>query len=140
LVWTIPNCYYITKYTHSIIIGKVGVTDVEIIYYNTFELRFSKPLNATHKEQKSASIEATMKELWTEALKFSNTFPMEKPFNYNSLKLTCWHKARQVSHPNTSSIITIILCTKIIMNIKRGFPSCCCCFSEFLVELYIPSP
>jgi len=24
-----------------------------------------------------------------EASKFSNTFPMERPFNYNALKLTC---------------------------------------------------
>jgi len=37
---------------------------------------------------------------------------------------------------NTSSIITIILCTKIIVNIKHGFPSCCCWFFNFLVELY----
>jgi len=71
-------------------------------------------------------------QLWKnyEALKFCNTFPMEKLFNYNPLKLTCWHKARQVLHPNASSIITIILCTKIIVNIKRGFPSCGCCFSS----------
>jgi len=40
-----------------------------------------------------------------EALKFSNTFPMEKLFNYNALKLMCWYKARQVLHPNASSII-----------------------------------
>jgi len=86
------------------------------------------PLNATHNEQKSTSIGANKKDIWK--------FPIEKPFNYNSLKLTCWHKARQVSCPNASSIIIIILCTKIIMNIKHGFPSRCCCFFELLA---IPS-
>jgi len=67
---------------------------------------------------------------------FFNTFPMEKPFNYKPLKFTCWHKAGQVSCPNASSIITMILCTKIIVNIKHGFPSRCCCLFKFLVELY----
>jgi len=89
------------------------------------------PSNAIHNEIESTSIRATMKELWS-----FDTFPMRSHLTTILLKLTCWHKAWQVSHPNASSIITIILCTKIIVNIKYGFSSCCCCFFEFLEELY----
>jgi len=71
--------------------------------------------------------------LWEnyEALNFSNTFPTEKPFNYNPLKLMSWHKARQVLCLNVPLIITIILCMRTIVNIKHGFPSCC---FKFLVH------
>jgi len=44
-----------------------------------------KPLKC-HTQWKSASIGATMREIWS----FDNSFPMEKPFNYSPLKLTSW--------------------------------------------------
>ena len=106
--------------------------------FTTFAVRFPKWIRYNfcykHRWRKILSFREALQMLY--ASNFSNTFSMEKLFNYNPLKLTCWHKVRQVLHPNVSSIITIILCTNIIVNIKHGFSSCCCVLFKFLVELY----
>jgi len=136
-----PNWHVFWKTRFTIIVRLCWDFGNEIIItsvMNTTEENFlycREALKMPHTMNKEALLS---EQLWKKykALKFCNTFPMEKPFNYNPLKLTCWHKARQVSCPNASSVITIILCTKIIVNIKHGFPSHCCCFVELLVELY----
>jgi len=104
---------------------------------NTSEEKFIYCREALKMPHTMNKKELLLEQLWKkyESLKFSNTFPMEKSSNYNLLKLPCYHKARQVVCPSTSSIITIVLCMKITVNIKHGFPSLCCWFFEFLVEL-----
>jgi len=99
---------------------------LNVTYENFFVLSWSPWIAANNEKNVATTYKRDIK-LWN----FFNILPIEKPFNYNPFNLMSKQvlaKAIQMLCPNMSPTIVIILCMKIIVNIKHGFPSCCCCF------------